>query len=63
MRIAIVTEGGEVPIASGELADEIAKRINGPLTRLVYRKIIYKTIDDIIRETRSRSVFLGPEHK
>ena len=62
MRLAIITQDGEVPISSDDLADEIYKRLPA-IVRLASRGSIRTAIDQIERETKGRTVFLGPHHK
>ncbi len=59
MKIAIITDDGETPIRSEDLADEITKRV-GPLTT---RGAIRKAIADIEQEVRLQTLTLGPEHR
>lgn len=58
MKIAILTESGVVPLTSGELADEVIKRVGVLSTRGAIRK----AIEDVEREMRSLSTTLGPQH-
>ena len=62
MRLAIITEDGEVPIASDDLADEISKAL-WPLTRVAFRGVIRRTIERVAKETKERTVYLGPQHR
>lgn len=63
MRVAIINDDGEVAIQSEDIADAVAKRLNGPITRFVFRKVLKQTVNDLELETRRRTIFLGPQHK
>lgn len=59
MRLAIITEGGEVPITSGELADEIGRRVGLITTRGAIRR----AIEEIEAAVKAETLYLGLEHK
>ena len=62
MRLAIITEAGEAPIASEELAREIEKRLS-PVARLVAGGSLRKAIVSLEMDIKQRTVTLGPEHR
>ena len=62
MRLAIVTEDGEVPIRSEDLATEIERRLS-PLTRLATRSAIRRAISECAENVKQQTVYLDLSHK
>lgn len=62
MRVAIITDDGEIPIKSDELSDEIEKRLP-PATRIAVRGPLRKAISQIVADVKEQTVFLELRHK
>ena len=59
MRLAIITDNGEFPIRSEDLADEICKRVGMLSTKSKIRSVLVEIEMSVKQET----IHLGPGYK
>lgn len=59
MRIVIMTDAGETPLTTSDLADEVGRRVGVLSTRGAIRK----ALDEIEADLKSRTKSLGPTHR